>query len=277
MAALIISGDKFKYAELGFRVIRDLLISEEKLDEFEEFHACELYGGYGVFEGIEQPRRFGAIAGLLKILEVFGAKVIYGAVEIDKLQNEVYGSADPLDVCFRICVEGITDWSHDRVAALKPSLPAELESPLREEQLRKFVHDWMAELVLVVMDDCDKKVKDSLQRSYRRLRPRHLDLDAGLKHFFYLHDDLYFGDSKYSTGIQLADLCSYFIARHLEGHGDSKDFFEMIEPHIVFHKLYPTVENDGPRDREPCREDGTFLEGSTEKSKRGADTGEGDH
>jgi hypothetical protein len=55
-----------------------------------------------------------------------------------------------------------------------------------------------------------------------------------------ISDDMYFGDSQYSIGIQLADLCSYFIARHLDGDAEIKGFYEMIDPHIVFRGLVDT-------------------------------------
>jgi len=59
-----------------------------------------------------------------------------------------------------------------------------------------------------------------------------------LLHF---HDDMYFGDSRFSIGIQLADLCAYFIARHLEGDLEIQGFYEMVSPHIVFSQVHPNV------------------------------------
>jgi hypothetical protein len=59
-----------------------------------------------------------------------------------------------------------------------------------------------------------------------------------LLHF---HDDMYFGDSRYSIGIQLADLCAYFLARHLEGDLEIQGFYEMVSPHIVFSQVHPNV------------------------------------
>lgn len=56
---------------------------------------------------------------------------------------------------------------------------------------------------------------------------------------FHFHDDMYFSDSRYSIGVQLADLCAYFIARHLNGDSETEGFYKMIQPHIVFSKSYP--------------------------------------
>jgi Protein of unknown function (DUF3800) len=56
----------------------------------------------------------------------------------------------------------------------------------------------------------------------------------------YFHDDMYFGDSKYSIGIQLADLCAFFIAKHLEKKPEAEGFYGLISSQIVFSKAHPT-------------------------------------
>ncbi len=61
MSAVIVEDDAFKMTEIGMSSIPERLMSAEKLAKFEEFHASELYGGYGPFEGIDQDRRFDAI------------------------------------------------------------------------------------------------------------------------------------------------------------------------------------------------------------------------
>jgi hypothetical protein len=59
---------------------------------------------------------------------------------------------------------------------------------------------------------------------------------------------MYFGDSRHSLGIQLADLCSYFIARHLDGDVEIRGFYDLISPHIVSANTHPAVKNDLPQD-----------------------------
>lgn len=83
---------------------------EDRREKFAEFHACELYGGYGPFEGIEQEARFGAITALLSNLNLHDFKVAYGAVNLKRLHNSPFGSASPQDVAFRRCVLGTTQW-----------------------------------------------------------------------------------------------------------------------------------------------------------------------
>ena len=49
----------------------------------------------------------------------------------------------------------------------------------------------------------------------------------------HIHDDMYFGDSAFSVGIQLADMCALLISRHLAGYGDSEELYQRIEK-LVF-------------------------------------------
>ncbi len=107
LSAVIIDENAFVRLE-GFAALSaEAIIPHERLDKFEEFHACELYGGYGVFDGVEQEKRFLVITGLLNIVAKMQIPVVYGAVDKLRLADKHYGSADPLDICFRFCVEGI--------------------------------------------------------------------------------------------------------------------------------------------------------------------------
>jgi len=56
-----------------------------------------------------------------------------------------------------------------------------------------------------------------------------------------MHDEMFFGDSKECTGIQMADLCSLFIRTHLSENAnpDSEGFYHVIEPRIFFGEVEP--------------------------------------
>ena len=94
------------------------------------------------------------------------------------------------------------------------------------------------ELAILIADDGDKKVKTDLKQSFRQLRRqiRPPDYDPKL---WYVHDDMYFGSSKGSVGIQLADLCAYFIAKHLEGDVAIDGFYQIIAPQISNSRVQP--------------------------------------
>lgn len=236
MTAVMVEDRRFSMLEVVLGIAREDLIPAERIDKFEEFHAAELYGGYGVFEGIDQEKRFEAIRRLLRCLASTEASVIYGAVDLDALQSKVY-AAEPLDIAFRACIKGIRECMrkviHSSVdSAIAGIDDADVKAQAYEVALRS---EFVEKLVILIVDDFpDRKTKELLSKSFRSLR------GGDLSHF---HDDMYFGDSRYSIGIQLADLCSYFIARHLEGDAEIQPFYEMIEPHLVFSESHPTEES----------------------------------
>jgi hypothetical protein len=240
MSAVLIEDKSFKLAEMGISGIAEDLLPEERKERFEEFHASELYGGYGVFEGIDQGARFEAIRRLLGLFRIFDLSVIYGAVNMEHLRATPYGSADPADIAFRTCLKGVDSWVDKRIEAR--ALVAADDKP-REGEIdpifRPLLDGFLEELVLVVVDECDPKMKSTLQKSFRQFRgDRKARTDMAITPF---HDDMYFGGSRYSIGIQLADLCSYFICRHLQGDESVEGFYNWIDPHIKFFEIYPPL------------------------------------
>jgi hypothetical protein len=249
MSCVVIDDRAFTTLEGLVSGVRDglmPLIAQDKVEKFTEFHATELYGGRGAFDGVEPEQRFEAIRQLLFCLEFGELPVIYGAVNIDALQEKLYGSADPVDISFRICLKGLQSWIGARAAARAITAASEAseasDQPEKMEAIGlSLVESWLGELIILILDECDGKIKAALQKSFRTLRcgPTVQGGENPLRHF---HDDMYFGDSRYSIGIQLADLCSYFIAKHLQGEPDIQGFYGMIEPHIVFSETYPQGE-----------------------------------
>jgi Protein of unknown function (DUF3800) len=237
MSGVVIEDKKFKIVEIAMCFIRELLGPSEKLDKFEEFHACELYGGHGVFEGIEQEKRFETIKGLLNLVKSAQLPIVYGAVDLSELGKADCASADPVDISFRICVKGIKAWAQEYLFTALAVDPI-TQTPT-EEQAARTIDSWVAALVILIADECDAKIRNTIQKSFRSIRPPHRSPAQLMPPIIPFHDDMYFGDSRYSVGIQLADLCSYFIARHLDGDKEIEPFYEMIASQIVFSKIYP--------------------------------------
>jgi hypothetical protein len=211
---------------------------DDKIDKFEEFHASDLYLGHGVFEGIDQTIRFPAIQRILSLLDM-PLPVVYGAVHTKHLSQELYGSANPVDVCFRICATGIDEWLSSQFIdeLLSHANPnGETQFPISNPHL-----------ALLIVDNGDNKIKNALQDSFRTLRPRVRPPDHVHGKLSNLVDDMFFGDSRFSLGIQLADLCSYFIGHHLDGEVESDGFYKMIEPHIVHSKCIPDPKEESEK------------------------------
>jgi hypothetical protein len=196
------------------------LIPEDRRDKFQEFHASQLFYGRGIFAGIDAEERYSAIEYMLSLVSTLEMKIFYGSINLDSHRRDAFGSADPKDVVFRLCVSGIGEWL----------------GGLAVKIIDKGGDGLGSNFALLIVDECDKGIKTQLQDSFRgmRKRLRAPEFDSG--ELRWLHDDVYFGDSRYSIGIQIADLCSYFIAHHLCKDPRTDHFYKLIEPHIVSGK-----------------------------------------
>lgn len=225
MGAVLIKDAQITLLEARSRIIADIearkIIPPEKWEKFDEFHMHELYGGYGPFDGVDQAERFRLIDLLLSGLKQLQAPIAYGAVDKNRLAQTLYSSADALDMCFQICMNGV-------------------------EQIMKALGP--TELALMIVDDTDdKELKKKIKQSFRKNR-QHIKsaiFPVGLA--WHLHEDLYFGDSKESVGIQMADACAFFIRKHLEGKDSAAEgFYQIIEPCIKHGEVEP---KDGTENR----------------------------
>jgi len=220
MSAVIIKDEHFIDVELAMGLDLGNLLPQEMMNQFEEFHASELYGGYGVFEGIEEWSRFTAMRNLLGMVSDLEFPVVYGAVDQNLLSQQLYASASPIDIAFRLCVEGIEDW-----IVKHPPSTSEPNS--------------LSDFALLIVDDCDKNTKATMRQTFRCLRGKIRPPNFEPGKLGHVHDDLYFGDSKDSVGIQLADVCSYVIAKHLIGDESIAEFYQIIEKQIVYGRVEP--------------------------------------
>lgn len=228
MAGVIIEGWEFRPVEFAMAWGIEQLIPEDRFDKFEEFHAWELFGGYGIFDGIEQEKRFAVVAVMLHTAVKHAIPIIYGSVNKKELAKTDYGSAEPLDICFRMCVRGINAWAGTTI-----KLPVNAPSEMNQE-----AHPMV---VLIADDFQDNKLKKTLRESFRTQRNKLRPPDYHYGEAWHLHDDLYFGSSKDSVGIQLADLCAYIVRRNLEGDAAVSGFYETIKKQLV--PVEPVVES----------------------------------
>ncbi|MCI0556220.1 MAG: DUF3800 domain-containing protein, partial [Anaerolineae bacterium] len=186
------------------------LLPEDRWDTFEEFHANELFWGGDEFIGVDQKQRFDAIELLLGGMRDDCGAVIYGAVNKGSLRKTLYASSNPLDVAFRLCMRGVEKWLSEKAPD---------------------------ELCIVVIDDSNQNVRNVLKKSFRQLRSKVRPPEYNAGELRHIHDDIYFGDSKDSVGIQIADLCGFFIYRNLKGNKDS--FYDIFKDHIYYGAVDP--------------------------------------
>jgi hypothetical protein len=216
MGALVVEDKNLLYLEVRSTLIAEDIVPENRRLQFEEFHAHELYRGRGVFEGVSQEKRFETIKFLLEGIRRSNGALVYSTVDKNTLAQKSDGSADPVDICFRGCMKGVEDW----IAKQEPQ-----------------------NMVLLIVDDCNKEVKKALRASFRRFRKRLRQPVFPPGQHWHFHDDMYFGDSKESIGIQTADLCVFFIAKHLKsGDPTAEGFYDIIEDRIVDSRSEPEDE-----------------------------------
>ena len=221
--AVIVQPENFMLLENLHGSAMKVLPQEVWLN-FQEFKGCELYQGIGAFKGVGEEERFKIIHTLLTAVMMEKLPFIYFAVDKQMLAKSPMGSANPLDVAFRMCALGIESWAQ----SMHDHAPGTIQLNFKD-------------FFLCVMDDTDdKNLKQQLRSSYRNFRSKmQYNFSNPHNRLWHAHDDLYFGDSKESVGLQMADLCSYFVRRHLIGREDEQGFYKMFSAQVICAKTEP--------------------------------------
>ncbi len=180
--------------------------------DFEELHATDLLAGNKPFENIKRAQAMAILSDAVEMVESLSLPLVYGAVDLEKLWGTNFATANEVDIAFRICVKLIEEW-------FKSTQKPEAFSP-------------DAHLGLLISDDSQKAVKNSMQNAFRLLRKRVVSSPPVRGTLEHLHDDMYFGDSKFSKGIQLADICALLIGRHLAGYADTEELYQRLSKSI---------------------------------------------
>jgi hypothetical protein len=201
MAGVIIHESKFHFMELRTGAIAERAIPKDRWIQFEEFHAWQLYGGYGPFDGVPKELRMRTIEFMLEGLAQTNAAIVYS----------IQAKDDPnaIDTCFRSCMESIERFI------------AEIQPP---------------DVVMLIVDDCNPPIKNILKQSFRELRQHIRKPVPSPGQLWHFHDALGFFDSKDSVGVQIADLCAYFITKHeknMNPEPDIKRFYEIIKDRLI--------------------------------------------
>jgi len=226
MTAVVIPDDAFRNTEMFAAGFLAAYIPDDKADQFRErfteFKGFELFGGYGPFDGIDETTRFHIIDSLLSLIRKGQFPIIFGAVDKPEWEKQksksgekfIYGASTESDICFRACLKGVGEFVE---------------------------YNWPSTFALTIADETgDKEIKKSLRTAFYAYRER-LNATSFSGPLPFLHDDMYFGDSQYSIGIQLADLCGYLIARHLENDPDPNvdHFYKIIENYVMYSRVEP--------------------------------------
>lgn len=210
VGAIIIGDEEFSVAESLLANIIDQTVAEEFRSSF-EFHASDLWARNEPFEALSREQAESAIQQSLEIVQGLEIPVVYGAVDKKKLSEQLYSSASPLEMAFRKCVEHIEEW-------MSISAPNEL--------------------AILIADDSDKG-KREMKNAFRQYRRKVRSLQHNRGKLEHLLDDMFFGASSDSLGIQLADVCNFVIERHLCEKQDTEHLYQIIKDRIFRATTFP--------------------------------------
>jgi hypothetical protein len=214
VTAVLAKDEQFNSIEIIFSAIAEMLPVHCR-NSFREFKAFDLFRGKGKFKDVDQDTRHKVLSHICQSVKGIHLPVFYGAVDKVKLKATPFASAHPLDIGFHCCALGIQDWMRSHT---KPH-----------------------EVAVVVADDTtDADNKEALKGAFRRLRPKIHPPDFLPGDLTQIHDDMYFGDSRESVGIQMADVCGFFIARHLCQKAEAEGFYQLFAEQIVYEKVVPS-------------------------------------
>ena len=226
IGAVIVRDLAFKAIEEFLAKVIDSEVPEELRADF-EFHASALFHAKKPFESLSRDKALEIISDCLSIITNAPIPVVYGAVDLKKLRRSLYATAQPVDIAFRLCLEGIEKWFQ---STEKEAVP-----------FKEVNYDADDHFGILISDDTKNvHVKDTMQKAFRAHR-RRLKSVSHTRGLFveHLHDDMYFGSSSYSVGIQLADICSFLILRHLQGKEDTEYLYDKLKPHIIHSQVIP--------------------------------------
>jgi hypothetical protein len=217
IGAVIVNDVVFTELEQQLAYYLYQLAQPDATDTIKEFHATHILSGKEPFENITKPRALEILGTAVQAVIKLRIPVIYGAVDLNKLFATDYATANPVDIAFRRCARLVEQW---------------------------FVDNSPDGLGLMICDDGDKHVKNAMLNAFRLFRKQPYGSPAVRGDLEHLHDDMYFGDSQFSKGIQLADICTFIIGRHLVGYLDTEDLYQQLSESIVKSSSVTVSEDD---------------------------------
>jgi hypothetical protein len=215
VAAVVIDGDhQWPAIDMVVRGILDTYVFEDRRANF-EFKAARLFGQLSKHEGL--LREF------VQIVDTFQLPIAWCAIDRARMVKD-YAQQN------LTCSTEIMQNLGFSVAATQV------------EYLMRLL--WPNERAIWLADEtrANQPMKASL-RKYQESVP----FGAQGTRFEHIIDTVFFGSSKVSVGIQLADACNFFIKRHFMKDTSAERFFEIIHP-LMIERTQPVLyspEDDG--------------------------------
>jgi len=188
------------------------LVPPEMWEQF-EFRACDLFHARPPYDKLRPEECHELLEKALTVIKRHKFPVLFGAVDKRRLKHQVCASVDPTDAAFRIYLHSVHRWFSDLT---------------------------IRESAILIVDNSRADIRRQLagarsspgaKQGFDEARPGPLSSR--------LVDEICFGDSRSSPGIQLAGICAYVIARHLSGKPDVEGFYKIIRDQIQPSQVWP--------------------------------------
>jgi hypothetical protein len=228
-AGVIVQPDEdWTDLEQTLKTIRDDEYQPRDSESF-EFHACNLFEES---KGNHPDRAYRTLMALLDVPRALELPIVCGAID-RRFTTEFMKGIKPFAANPKKELNKTT-----RDFRWNDAIPAFiLCAQATELWFREFAAN---ERCLLIADESDQPtdrptIDKDTKIELRRIR-NHPPYKHSLDHII---NTVYFGDSRFSLAIQLADACAFFIKRHLMGRTDSDLYFGKIKEQIKCSKFVP--------------------------------------
>jgi hypothetical protein len=178
-----------------------------------EFHAHDLFGQ------LHRPSHKALLEGLLRIPFKFHLPIYTGLVHRNGMRQVInHGRSEPVQ--------------EKQLLKLTQGMAFYLCAQRVETAFCSFIP---TERVLWIADRTDASVAMKELLKFSQVTAVMPDFPTTkLEHVI---DTVYFGDSKESRALQLADACNYVIRRHLVGKANAAPYYRLIEPQLTLSPI----------------------------------------
>lgn len=200
VAAVMIDGDnQWPLIEVAVRNILERYLPENKRNNF-EFKAARLYGQ------LSKGNNAAILCSFLQVIETFQLPIPWGAVNRAGMRSdfEAKGLHCSIETMQNLAFVGAAVHAETIMDAFWPNERA----------------IWIAD---------ETRAKYPMKASLRQYQQAAILDEEPTTQFNHILDSVYFGHSRESIGLQMADACNFFIKRHHMGDSSAERFFEMIK------------------------------------------------
>ncbi len=204
VAAIVVEADhQWSLIEHQRQTILQNCVREESRANF-EFKASRLFGQIG------KGNNEALLNAFLQIIPTFDLPIIWGAVDRHRMKSDYASQGLPC--------------SNETMQNLAFSIAAAQAEWLMREAMSSERAIWLAD---------ETRANPEMKASLRRLQVKTPFDDEVVTKFEHIIDTIFFGSSRVSLGIQLADACNFFIKRHHMNDQSAERFFRIIHPFMM--------------------------------------------